>query len=597
MKKDRALQNKTKIVCTIGPSVNSLEKIKALIHSGMNVARLNFSHGDHIGHLETIARLKQAREELHQPLAIMLDTKGPEIRIGRIEGDVLPIKEGEKLTLCSYEDYLAKKFPHAVPILPESVLSKLKVGMLVLFNDGYLAATVVKEGADSVSISMNQEGALKTGNGINVPDADLDLPAMTQKDLEDIKLACDQDLDFIAASFIQSPEHVLSIRKYIREQGGTDIQIIAKIESFQGITHFDAILQVADGIMVARGDLGVEVPLHQVPQLQKSMIRKSYMAGKPVLTATQMLESMIQHPRPTRAEVSDVANSIYDGTSGVMLSGETAIGAYPIEVVKVMRNIITEAEQDFHYENFLGNYSREKYNDIPSSITVSAVKTAYNSRAKAIFAFTTSGSTARLLSRLRPRAPILTLTSEKKLFHQLAFNWGVIPCYAKTCTDMAEARLLLTEFALENGYVEEGDLVILVAGSPFGIKGTTNMMVVESIGAVLVRGLPGFGIRKEARVKLIHSIKEIEEHDTKDKVLVMHRCDDSYLNILKEAAGIILDNHPEDTESENYALLIAKALSLPIITRATGALRLIKEAQGITMDPERGVIYNLPNLV
>ncbi|SCA58423.1 Pyruvate kinase [Chlamydiales bacterium SCGC AB-751-O23] len=582
---------KTKIVCTIGPAVNTLEKIKELIRAGMNVARLNFSHGDHKQHREVIKLLKLARKELAVPLAIMQDTKGPEIRVGKIPGDKLEVKKGERVTLCcsAKEGDSSKK--HFIAIEPSYILANLKTGTQVLFNDGYISARVVQEGDQEVELEVEYDCNFKTGNGINIPSADLGLPAMTDKDIEDIKFACKEDLDYIAASFIRCAEHVLSIRRLLIQQKRPDILIIAKIESAQGIENFDEILQVADGIMVARGDLGVEVHLHQVPQLQKSMIKKCYMAGKPVLTATQMLESMIQHYRPTRAEVSDVANSIYDGTSAVMLSGETAIGAYPIEVVKMMKKIIVEAEKDFNYENFLGNYSRLKCQDVPSSVTVSAVKTAYNSGAKAIFAFTTSGTTARLLSRLRPSANILTLTSNEKLFHQLAFNWGVVPFHRKKCKDMGNAQSTLTDIALDLGYVEYGDLVIVVAGSPFGIKGTTNTMIVESIGDVLVRSYPGMGEKRSAKAIVLMSSDEGKDKEVEGNFLILPRCNDNYLAYMRLSAGVILDNHPQDTESEKYIKLAAKALNIPIVTRATGATRLIKEGGTITLDPQRGVVY------
>lgn len=585
------MECKTKIVCTIGPSVNSYEKIKELIQAGMNVARLNFSHGTHEQHKEIIKLLRKARKELGTPLAIMQDTKGPEIRVGKIPKETLEVKKGERVFLCDPSTKSFSPSDKYIPIEPGYVLKNLQIGTQVLFNDGYISARVVEEGKDKVVVEVEHDCCFKTGNGINVPAVDLGLPAMTEKDIEDIKFGCKEDVDYIAASFIRCAEHVLSIRRLLEQQKRSDILIIAKIESSHGIENFDEILQVADGIMVARGDLGVEVHLHQVPQLQKNMIKKCYMAGKPALTATQMLESMIHHHRPTRAEVSDVANSIYDGTSAVMLSGETAVGAHPIEVVKTMKNIILEAEKDFHYENFFSNYSSLKFQDVPSSVTVSAVRTAYASGAKAIFAFTTSGTTARLLSRLRPSSSILTLTSNEKLFHQLAFNWGVVPFPCKKCKSMENAQSTLTAIALERKYVEYGDLVVVVAGSPFGIKGTTNTMIVESIGEVLVRSYSGMGERTSAQATILLSSAEGKDKEVAGKLLVVPRCNDNFLPYLKQAAGIILDNHPQDTESEKYVKLVAKAVNIPVVTRATGATRLIREGGTITLDPQRGVVY------
>ena len=304
---------------------------------------------------------------------------------------------------------------------------------------------------------------------------------MTAKDESDIRFGCEHDIDWIAASFIRSAEHVVAIKKLLEEQNKSNILVIAKIENRLGVQNFDSIVHIADGIMVARGDLGVELPLTQVPRLQKMMIRKSFLAAKPCVTATQMLESMMINPRPTRAETSDVANAIYDSTSAVMLSGETAIGNYPIQVVKVMKAIIEEAEADFSYYEFFKQSSQRAFYDVPTSVAQASINTAYSANAKAIFAFTTSGSTARLLSRLRPEMPIIAMTPNQKVFHQLALSWGVIPFLCKDAHNIEDAKKRLSEYALEKGLVQCGDLVVITAGTPFGNPGTTNMMIVESI--------------------------------------------------------------------------------------------------------------------
>jgi pyruvate kinase len=343
--------------------------------------------------------------------------------------------------------------------------------------------------------------------------------------------------------------------------------------------------------MIARGDLGVEMPLSHVPRLQKMMIRKSYLAGKPVVTATQMLESMIQNPRPTRAETSDVANAIYDSTSAVMLSGETAIGRYPIETVHVMRSIIEEAEIDFNYRAFFDQHAPLVYHDVPSAVTLATVKTAYSSNATAIFAFTRGGSTARLLSRLRPKMPIIALTSQKKSFHQLAFNWGVIPFYYPNCQTVREGFDKISTFALENQLVSYGDLVVVTAGTPFGVSGTTNMMIVENIGEVLVRGHSGYGSRIHGNVTIVLTPETKEHYAVKDQLLVIAKCDESYLPLIQESAGIILQNHINDIVSEKYAKKIALNLGKPILLRADEACRILKEGQLVTLDPEKALIY------
>lgn len=579
---------KTKIICTIGPSVNSLEKMIELIRAGMNVARLNFSHGTHEEHLKAIQNLKAAREQLQQPLSIMLDTKGPEIRLGKLKEGSVKLLPGQKWLLLN-SDVLGDE--KQVSIFPSDIPEQLLPGTQVLFDDGYISSVVVEKRAEGVIVEIYNGGLIRSGKGVNIPNAHLNLPAVTPKDIQDIKFGCQQDIDIIAASFVRSAEHVLAIKKILADEKKFDILVMAKIENNEGVQNFDNIVQAADGIMIARGDLGVEVPLSHVPRLQKMMIRKSYLAGKPVVTATQMLESMINNPRPTRAETSDVANAVYDSTSAVMLSGETAIGHYPIETVNVMKSIIKEAEADFNYRAFFDQHAPLVYHDVPSAVTLATVKTAYSSNAKAIFAFTRGGSTARLLSRLRPKMPIIAMTGQKKSFHQLAFNWGVIPVYYPHCQTIREGFEKISGFALENHLVSYGDLVVVTAGTPFGISGTTNMMIVESIGDVLVRGHVGYGERIHGNVAIVLAPERISPYAVKDQLLVIAKCDESYLHLLQEAAGIILQNHINDIASEKYAKKIALNLGKPILLRADAACRILKEGQLVTLDPEKALVY------
>lgn len=472
------MPTRTKIICTMGPAVEGLEKILQLIDAGMNVARLNFSHGTHEAHAQVIADLKKAREMRKVPLAIMLDTKGPEIRVGQIKGGQSSLQAKQKLLLTREK---IEGDETKIQITPAHVLDGILVGQKILFADGYIITQVKEVISEGVIVEVQNPGILKTQNGVNIPDFDVKLPAMTEQDIQDITFGCSQDIDLIAASFIRSADHVLEIKKLLLEKGKPEILVMAKIENRLGIKNFDSIVEAADGIMVARGDLGVELPLQEVPKLQKMMIRKCYKSCKPVVTATQMLESMIKNPRPTRAEVSDVANAIYDSTSAVMLSGETAIGAYPIETVEMMRNIITEAERDFDYREFFFHESRTDDNDVSFSVSLAAVKTAYSAHAKAIFAFTNSGFTARLISRFRPRMPLIALTHSQKVYHQLALNWGVIPVDPAPVKNAQEAFSLTSCFALKNDLAQSGDLVVITSGAPFGITGSTNSMLVERI--------------------------------------------------------------------------------------------------------------------
>lgn len=581
---------RTKIVCTIGPSVNTEDKIFELIEAGMNVARVNFSHGSYEKHAEIVNKLKKARRETKRPLAIMLDTKGPEIRLGKIKNDVLSVEKGQKIFLV--EDEGVEGDGEKISITPKGVLKSLKRGMSVLFNDGLISSLVVEKQESQALLEIQNSGELASGKGVNIPNALLDLPAMTEQDILDICFACTLDVDIIAASFIRSSEHVIDIKKLLASEEMSDIKVLAKIENAQGVENFDSILHVADGIMIARGDLGVEVPLSHVPRLQKMMIRKCYLAGKPSVTATQMLESMIHYPRPTRAETSDVANAIYDSTSAVMLSGETAIGRYPIETVKVMRSIIEETEKDFDYRNFLSYHANRESNDVPTSITLATVKTAYNSNASAIFAFTKKGATGRLLSRLRPSVPIVTLTSDEKSYHQMALNWGVHPIFEdEDYTCIKDASTAISKASLKKGYVKYGDLVVFTAGSPFGVSGTTNTMTLENIGEVLVRGKFGLGKCIYGKVFFLPSLKGVKHYEVQDCILVISKCDESYVPYLQKAVGVVLESSLEDKSSEKFLLEWAENKEISLLFKARRAFSTLNEGQRVTLNPKQALIY------
>jgi pyruvate kinase len=578
---------RTKIVCTIGPAVSSYEKMLELIDAGMNVARLNFSHGTHEEHLKSINNLKKARDAKGVPLALMLDTHGPKVRVGKLPGDAITLKPGQRIKLVEKETGK----PGEIPVHPIEVIGALSVGMTVLFDDGYIISKVVEKGDKEATLEIQNPGVLKSGKGVNIPGAVIPLPALTEGDIDDLKFGCKHDIDYVAASFIRSAHHVLAIKELLAKEGKPEILVIAKIESTQGVENFDSIVQVADGIMVARGDLGVEVDLALVPKLQKMMIRKCCQACKPVVTATQMLESMITNPRPTRAEVSDVANAIYDSTSCVMLSGETAVGKYAVETVQRMKSIVQESEADFPYHDFFELHSQRGYHDISSAVSLSAVKTAYSANAKAIYAFTTSGQTARLVSRLRPQMPIIAVTPSKKHYHQLAFNWGVIPVYAEGCKNAKEAFSAASTYALTHNLISFGDVVVVTAGVPFGKQGTTNMMMVENIGEVLVRGHKGHGPKVTGRIIFVLAPEAYEPGQLEGRLAVIPHCDNTFLPVLKKAAGVILQNYIGDNASERFASLIAKTLGISVITRADGALSVLKEGEEVTLDPQKGLVY------
>lgn len=579
---------RTKIICTIGPAVSSEEKMNALVDAGMNVARLNFSHGTHAEHQKIIEMIKRIRKRRGIPLPIMLDTKGPEIRLGLIDGDKVFFKKGDTWFLTK-EPIVGDR--ERASIDPPCLLDDLEVGMHLLFDDGYIKAQVIEKSDQGVNLLFEEEGCIQSRKGINIPDASLSLPAVTDRDIEDIRFGCQQDIDLIAASFVRSPQHVAEVRKITQEAGKNNILIIAKIENHEGIDNFDGIVQVADGIMIARGDLGVELPLSRVPRLQKMMIRKCYLSGKPSITATQMLESMIRNPRPTRAEASDVANAIYDGSSAVMLSAETAKGDYPVEAVKTMHSIAKEAEEDFDHGSFFLQHSSLIYHDVPLSLTLAAVKTANSSGAKCIIACTTEGATAHMLSRLRPKMPIIAVTSCEKSYHQLAMSWGVTPLLSRHLNSVEEAFDIASAYGISQGIVSYGDLAVIVAASPFGAIDTTNTIIVENIGNILLRGYSGVGERACGHVVVVHDPQHVNQLHLSDKILVLTRCDARYESLISKAMAAILQNHIDDLESELCLIEMAKHHNKSALVRADNALKHLREGQLVTLDPHKALVY------
>jgi pyruvate kinase len=573
----------------MGPSVNTEEKIIEMIAAGMNVARINFSHGSYEEHKATIDKLKSARKKAGAPLAILLDTKGPEIRVGVVKDDNIEVREKQRIKLVEKET----KDPNEIPIFPFSVLETVSPGMRILFDDGFIISEVIEKKKDFVVIEIKNNGRIKSRKGVNIPDAYLNLPPITEKDIEDIKFGCKEDIDMIAASFIRSGDHLLSIKQLLRQEGYSNIPVIAKIENKEGVENFDHIVQVADGIMVARGDLAVEVDLSTVPYLQKMMIKKSYQRFKPVVTATQMLDSMTNNPRPTRAEVSDVANAIYDSTSLVMLSGETAVGKYPIETIRQMKSIIKQAEEHIDYKDFFKhqNGSKDNYHDVSSTVAIAAVEASYSANAKAIFVVTSSGYTARHLSRLRPKVPIVAFTKDEKNYHQLSFIWGVVPFYNKECSSADQALELLMKFALEKKIVDFGDIIVFTAGVPFGKKGSTNMLRVENVGSILVRGCKGSGKKVKGEVVLIISADSVKPEDVKGKIIVIPCCNKKYIPHMQQALGIILQNISGDDTSEKHAIEISKIFDIPLIVRADNAMSLLSDKQEVVLDPQKALVY------
>jgi len=479
---------RTKIVCTLGPAVDNEEMLRKLILAGMNCARFNFSHGTHESQLATLTRFKRVRDELGWPVATMLDTKGPEIRIRTFQNGPVSLAEGGRFTLTTRE---VAGDETQVSVTYANLHQEVFPGTRILIDDGLIELRVESVEGQDIHCVVVTGGSLSNNKSINIPDGKIQLPALTEKDREDLRFAAENDFDYVAASFIRKAQDIRDIREELAKWGGENIRIIAKIENREGVENFDEILAASDGAMVARGDLGVEIPAYEVPIIQKDMISKSYSAGKNVVTATQMLDSMIRNPRPTRAEISDVANAVFDGTSCVMLSGETASGKYPIEALKTMVETVVAAEKAINYwGRFIKNYTisaKGSAKSISQAISHTCCTTAMDLDADAILAATTSGHTARSISRFRPACPIVALTTSEKVRRQLAISWGVVPLLYGSVDSTDRLFSLCVQTAIKERAIQPGETVVITAGVPMNERGTTNL-----IKAQVVEELQGF---------------------------------------------------------------------------------------------------------
>lgn len=471
---------KTKIVCTIGPATDNEDIMRELMMSGMNVARFNFSHGEYETHEKRFRMVEKLRNELDLPIATLLDTKGPEIRLGKFVDDKpVEIFDGEVYTLTT-EDMLctAEKGSISFKNLPKDV----GIGTRILINDGVIELLVEKVTSTDIVCRIIHGGILSNNKGINVPGVQLSMPYLSENDMNDLEFGAKMKFDFIAASFVRTAADINYLRKFTHSLGWFDVRIIAKIENLDGVANIDEILDAADGIMVARGDMGVEIPFEQIPAIQKELIHKGYNSGKQVITATQMLESMINNPRPTRAEITDVANAIYDGTSAIMLSGETAAGSYPVEAVKTMALIAETTENNIDYKAQFSARQSETNSTVAEAIAHATVTTAHDLNARAIITVSLCGQTARLISKYRPYCPIIGCTMSDVVCRQMNMSWGVMPFIIDEKTNTDDLFDTAVEAAEKRRLVEDGDLVAITAGVPLGVSGTTNLMKVEKIG-------------------------------------------------------------------------------------------------------------------
>lgn len=471
---------KTKIVCTIGPATDDENIMRELMLAGMSVARFNFSHGDYETHERRLRVIEKLRKELDLPVATLLDTKGPEIRLGKfVDSKPVEIFDGDTYTLTT-EDILCDNKTGSISFkkLPRDV----SIGTRILINDGVIELVAEKVSSTEIVCRVIHGGILSDNKGINVPGVKLSMPYLSERDMDDLEFGAKMGFDFIAASFVRSAADINYLRKFTHSLGWYDVRIIAKIENTDGVENIDEILESADGIMIARGDMGVEIPFEQIPAIQKTIIRKGYNAGKQVVTATQMLESMISNPRPTRAEITDVANAIYDGTSAIMLSGETAAGAYPVEAVKTMALIAETTEENINYTARFSSRRMESDRNIAEAIAHATVTTAHDLDAKAIITVSLGGQTARLISKYRPACPIIGCTMSEVVCRQMNMSWGVIPFIIDEKTNTDDLFAAAVEAAEQHQLVRDGDLVAITAGVPLGVSGTTNLMKVEKIG-------------------------------------------------------------------------------------------------------------------
>lgn len=577
---------KTKIVCTIGPASESEEMLEKLIKAGMNVARLNFSHGDHAEHKARIDTIRKVSKRLGKTVAILLDTKGPEIRTHNMKDGLIELEKGSEVTVSMTE---VEGTPEKFSVTYENLINDVEEGSYILLDDGLIELQVksIDKANGEVLCDVLNTGELKNKKGVNLPGVKVSLPGITDKDADDINFGISEGVDFIAASFVRRPSDVLDIRKLLEAKQNKNISIIPKIENQEGIDNIKEILEVSDGLMVARGDMGVEIPPESVPMVQKDLIRQCNKLGKPVITATQMLDSMQRNPRATRAEASDVANAIYDGTDAVMLSGETAAGQYPEEAVKTMRNIAVSAEAAQDYKKLLSDRTKLVETSLVNAIGVSVAHTALNLNVKAIVAATESGSTARTISKYRPQSDIIAVTPNAETARQCALVWGVFPVVkeGRKTTDALLNNAVAT--AVETERVQNGDLIIITAGVPTGEKGTTNMMKLHLVGDELAKG-QGIGRSSVVgKTLVVKDASELEGKDLSESIIVTSSVDETLVPYIENAIGLIT----EENGITSPSAIIGLEKGIPTVVGVENATSEIQSDVLITVEANQGKIF------
>ena len=578
---------KTKIVCTLGPSTDREGVLREMIQAGMNVARFNFSHGTHAEHKVRLDALKALREELDAPVAAMLDTKGPEVRLKDFAGGRVHLTAGQEFTLTTVQ---VEGDAHRCSITYGELPGDVKAGDTILLDDGLVRLTVLETSGTEIRCRVENDGDMKNHKGVNVPGVRLNMPYMSQQDRDDLLFGAEQGFDYVAASFVRSAADVRELR-HVLDKAGSRMRIIAKIENQEGVSNLPEILDAADGIMVARGDMGVEIDFAEIPLIQKNMIARCVACGKPVITATQMLDSMMENPRPTRAEITDVANAIYDGTSAIMLSGETAAGRYPVESVKTMDAIARRTESDINHVKRMAQMAGGRNRlSVAAATAHAACTTAQEIGADAILTVSQRGTTARLVSRFHPGTPIIACLLDQQVRRQMALYWGVEPIMMPYASSTDELVDFAVQAAAQAGVVHEGDLVVVTAGVPVGVAGTTNMIRIQQVGGALVNAV-GIGEKKASGPLCIcRSTDEVAEKFQPGDVLVVPYTTNELLPYIRQAAAVIT----EEASVECHTATIGLALDKPVIVGAAGAVQRLTDGTMVTVDCARGLVRAMP---
>ena len=580
---------KTKIICTLGPSTDQEGVLRELVANGMNVARFNFSHGSHEEHLGRFEKLKAIREELGKPVAALLDTKGPEIRLKDFKNGTEMLEAGQTFTLTTREVEGTKEI---CSITYKDLPQDVQPGGTIMLDDGLIKLQIVTVNDTDIVCKVLNNGKIKNKKGVNVPGVHLSMPYMSQRDRDDIIFGAQQGFDFIAASFVRTAQDVYDIRNLLNEYD-SNIRIIAKIENREGVNNIDSILSAADAVMVARGDLGVEIDFTELPGIQKDIIDRSFSFGKPIVTATQMLDSMMVNPRPTRAEISDVANAIYDGTSAIMLSGETAAGAYPVDALKTMSAIAERTEQENH-ARFVPLAENTGKISVSDATAHAACLTAKDVNAAAIVTVSESGNTARLLSNYRPKQPIIACVMKEQVQRQLALSWGITPLMMPLAHSTDELIEMSTSLAKENGYLHNGELAVVTAGVPVGVSGTTNMIKIHMVGNCLATGV-GVGrgktdlVSASGKACVCRTLEEVRAKFKPGMVLVVPSTSNEMLSYVRDAAALVV----EEPGLNSHAAIAGKALLKPTVVGAVGATSHIRDGLMIAVDCAHGSVQRL----